>query len=384
MSVRLSKRTEIVKFSPIREIFDLASRTPGLTRLEVGQPDFHTPKYIREESKKAIDGGFIGYTPTNGLQETREAISSRLKTDYNLDYNPNSEIAVTIGASGALYLALRALINPGDEVLRPDPGFASYDEIVKDADGVPVTYKLDPTKNFCVDMENVESLITEKTRVIIINSPGNPVGNVIGKDQLKEFSVLAEKYDLIILSDEAYDKVIFDQEHVPTAQVAADKSRVVTIGSGSKTYAMTGFRIGYAAGDSAIIREIVKFQSLSSICPPYIGQKAYASAMSGSQEATAYMKEEYKKRRDYFTVELNKIPGFKCFVPEGAFYVFVDISAHNEDDWEFCRHLINQVKVTAIPGSSFGDVGKGYIRFSFATSMDELKNAIEKLRKHFL
>lgn len=383
MSVKLAKRTENVKFSPIREIFDLASRTPGLTRLEVGQPDFHTPAYIRDASKNAIDGGFIGYTPTNGLQETRDAVCMRLKKDYQLEYDPNSEVAITIGASGALYLALRALLDPGDEVLRPNPGFASYDEIVKDADGVPVQYGLDPDADFKVDFAEVERLINKKTKAIIVNSPGNPVGNVLSKAEIQEFVDLAEKHDLVILSDEAYDKVIFDIEHIPVALLANDRSRVLTIGSGSKNYAMTGYRVGFAAGAPELVREIVKFQSLSSICPSYIGQKSYAHALTGIQDETSFMRKEYQKRRDYFVNELNNIPGFKCFVPNGAFYAFTDISEINKDDWAFCRELIRDVKVTAIPGSSFGKNGTGYVRFSFATSMTELEKAIEKLRAHY-
>jgi aminotransferase len=382
MTIKLSKRVEVVKFSPIREIFDLASKTPGLTRLEVGQPDFKTPQYIRESSKSIIDGGFISYTPTSGLQETREAISNKLKEDYDLNYDPNREIAVTIGASGALYLSLRALLNVGDEVLRPDPGFASYDEIIKDADGIPKKYPLIPDRKFAIDFEALEELITEKTKALIVNSPGNPVGNIIDEKQLIKLVELAEKYDFIILSDEAYDKVIFDYEHLPTAKVAKDKSRVLMIGSSSKNYAMTGYRVGYAAGDAKLVAEIVKFQSLSSICPSFIGQRAYAAALNGPQDDTLAMKNEYQKRRDYFVEQLNQINGFKCQKPDGAFYAFVDISEITEDDWAFSKLLISEAKVTSIPGSSFGDVGKGYLRFSFATSMEILEEGIKKLKDY--
>ncbi|MDD4844147.1 MAG: pyridoxal phosphate-dependent aminotransferase [Anaerotignum sp.] len=383
MKNNLSDRTSKVKFSPIREIFDLASKTPGLTRFEVGQPDFATPIHIREASKSAIDEGLIGYTPTNGLQVTREAVSKRLSADFGLEYDPNSEIAITVGASGALYLALRALINPGDEVLRPDPGFATYDEIIKDADGIPVKYPLIPDKTFSVDVKVIESLISEKTKAIIINSPGNPCGNVIDEMQLEEIMDICEKHGLFVISDEAYDKIIYDQKHVPAALKAKDKYNVLTIGSSSKNYAMTGFRIGYAAGDKKLIAEIVKFQSLSSICADYVGQKAYAVALFEDQSETTKMVDEYNRRRQYFVSELNKIAGFNCSSPDGAFYVFVDISEHNPDDWAFTKYLIEQVKVTCIPGSSFGDVGKGFVRFSFATSMEVLHEGIEKLKKHF-
>lgn len=382
MTLKLSKRSEIVKYSPIREIFDLASKTPGLTRLEVGQPDFAPPEYIREASQRAINGGAIGYSPTNGLQETREAISNRLKLDYNLEYDPNKEIVVTVGASGALYLSLRALIDPGDEVLRPNPGFATYDEIIKDADGVPKQYPLLPDADFSIDFEALKALITDRTKAILINSPGNPVGNVLDQDQLEKLMDIAEEHDLIIISDEAYDRIIFDQKHIPIATLTSDKARVLTIGSSSKNYAMTGYRIGFAAGDSKLIGEIVKFQSLSMICPSFIGQKSYTEALNGPQDDTIAMKDEYLRRRDYFVDALNKIPGFKCFKPGGAFYAFVDVSAVSEDDWNFTRELISQAKVTCIPGSSFGSVGKGYVRFSFATSLETLEEGIGKLNDY--
>lgn len=382
MSVKLSKRSEIVKYSPIREIFDLASKTPGLTRLEVGQPDFAPPAYVREASQKAVNVGAIGYSPTNGLQETREAISSRLKTDYNLEYDPNREIVVTVGASGALYLSLRALINPGDEVLRPNPGFATYDEIIKDADGVPKQYPLLPDENFSIDFDALEALISDRTKAILINSPGNPVGNVLDEAQLKRLVEIADKNDLIIISDEAYDKIIFDQKHIPIATLTSDKSRVLTIGSSSKNYAMTGYRIGFAAGDPQLIGEIVKFQSLAMICPSFIGQKSYAAALNGPQDDTTAMKDEFLRRRDYFVDALNKIPGFRCFKPEGAFYAFVDVSAVSKDDWSFTKELISQAKVTCIPGSSFGSVGNGYVRFSFATSIEVLEEGIAKLNDY--
>ena len=383
MAIQLSERTKVIQASPIRKIFDMASKMTGLTRLEVGQPDFKTPKYILDATKEMMNDGFIGYSPTNGLPQTRAAVAERYKIDYGVEYDPNTQVVITHGASGALHLALRALVNPGDEVLRPDPGFASYDGIIKDADGVPVLYPLIPEKNFAVDFDALEKLITPKTKVIMLNSPSNPTGGVLDYDQLVRVNELAEKHDLYVLSDEAYDKVIFDQEHVPAAKAAKDPSRVITVGSGSKDYAMCGWRIGFAAGAPEIIGEIVKFQSLANICPNMLAQQAYAVGLTRPQEDTEAMRKEYQRRRDYFVTELNKIPGFKCAMPDGAFYVFVDISEHNPDDWAFAETLIKEAKITSIPGSSFGPTGKGFIRFSYATSMDVLKEAIQKLNKQF-
>lgn len=383
MALNLSVRTTSIHASPIRKIFDMASKMTGLTRLEVGQPDFNTPDYILEESKRVLDEGFIGYSPTNGLPQTRQAVAHRLKEDYGVEYDPNSEIVITHGASGALHFALRALVNPGDEVLRPDPGFASYDGIIRDADGIPVLYPLLPEKNFAVDMEALEDLISEKTKVLMLCSPSNPTGGVLDRSQLERINELAEKHDFYILSDEAYDKVIFDKEHVPAVAAAKDRSRVITVGSSSKDYAMCGWRIGFAAADAGIITEIVKFQSLANICPNIVAQKAYAKALTGPQDYTEYMRLEYQKRRDYFVDALNEVRGFKCPKPDGAFYVFVDISEHDPDDWAFAEYLIKNVKITSIPGSSFGPTGKGYIRFSFATSMEVLQEAVAKLKKEF-
>jgi aspartate/methionine/tyrosine aminotransferase len=383
MAIELSARTELIKASPIRKIFDLASKTEGLTRLEVGQPDFNTPDYILESAKEVLKDGFIGYSPTNGLPQTRQAVARRYKEDYGVDFNPDTEVVITHGASGALHLALRALVNPGDEVLRPDPGFASYDGIIRDADGIPVLYPLLPESKFSIDFEALEKCINAKTKVIMLNSPNNPTGGVLDGDQLRKVNELAEKHDFYILSDEAYDKVIYGRDHEPTVRFAENPSRVVTIGSASKDYAMCGWRIGFAAGDPKIIGEIIKFQSLANICPSMIAQKAYTMALTGPQNDTKKMKLEYQKRRDYFVDALNRIPGFKCAIPDGAFYVFVDISEHNEDDWAFAEFLIKDVKISCIPGSSFGPSGRGFIRFSYATSMAVLEEAIEKLTSRF-
>ena len=311
MDISISKRAEEIKASPIRRIFDLASQTEGLTRLEVGQPDFNTPDYILKTASEYMNSGFIGYSPTNGLPQTRKAVADRFKADYGIEYDPMSEVVITHGASGALHLALRALVDPGDEVLRPDPGFASYDGIIKDADGVPVLYPLLPEKEFAVDFDAFEKHITDKTKVVIINSPNNPAGSILTEDQLVRICDLAEKHDFFLFfSDEAYDKIIFDQDHVPAAVCTDNKSRVITVGSASKDYAMCGWRIGFAAGDSAVIGQIIKFQSLINICPSILAQQAYTAALNGPQEETEKMKEKYKERRDYFVRELNKIPGF--------------------------------------------------------------------------
>ncbi len=381
--MQISRRAEEIQASPIRRIFDLASQTEGLTRLEVGQPDFNTPAYILDEASAFQNQGFIGYSPTNGLPQTRKAVADRFNEDYGVEFDPASEVVITHGASGALHLALRALVNPGDEVLRPNPGFASYDGIIKDADGIPVLYPLVAEDGFSIDMEVFRSLISKKTKAVIINSPNNPTGSILSPEQLEQVCKLAWEHHFTVISDEAYDKVIFDQPHTPAVTCTPHRDVVLTVGSSSKDYAMCGWRIGFAAGPAALIGQIVKFQSLISICPNIVAQQAYAAALNGPQDETRRMRDEYKRRRDYFVKALNEIPGFSCDVPKGAFYVMADISEHDSDDWAFCEKMIQEVKVSCIPGSSFGSAGAGFIRFSYATSMDVLKEAIEKLKKHF-
>jgi len=304
-------------------------------------------------------------------------------TDYGVNFEPNSEIVIVGGASAAIYFTLRTIINPGDEVLRPDPGWPQYDGAIIDTGSIPINYPLLPNKEFAIDFDKLEELVIDKTKAIIINTPNNPTGGILNEEQLKKVYEFAVNNDIFIISDEAYDKIIYEKEHIPMQKIVDDKSRIITICSASKDFAMCGWRMGFVAGAKEIMTQITKFQSLTTICPNYVSQKAYAAALNGNQKTTLEMRNEYKRRRDYFVNALNKIHGFKCYLPKGAFYAFVDISQHMEDDLAFTRNLIENVKVTCVPGSCFGPTGKGFIRFSYASSIDILEEGIKRMEEAF-
>lgn len=384
MSLEFADRTKKVKLSPIREIFEMASRVPDLVRLEVGQPDLDTPVNIRNAGKSAIDEGHIGYTNSGGLDETRRALLNRLNTDYGITFDPIRESVITTGASAALYLTLRTLVGPGDEVLRPDPGWAQYDGVTTDCDGVPVLYPLLKESGFTrIDFEALNKLVSPKTKVMILCNPNNPAGSVLPKEELLKAYEFAKARNIYLISDEAYGSLIYSGSYVPLMSVVDDKKHIITMGSASKGYAMCGWRMGYVIGNSELCSHVTVFQSLTNLCPPYVSMKAYAAALADSQEPVRAMREEYAARREYFIRALNEIKGFKCCPPEGAFYAFVDVSELTDDDMAFCKHMIQNVKVTCIPGSSFGSMGKGYIRFSYAAGMDTLKEGIRRMKAAF-
>lgn len=384
MSLQFAKRTQTVKLSPIREVFEMAARTPGLVRLEVGQPDFPTPQHILDAARESLSGGHFGYSSSSGSDECRSALLKRMQEDYGISFNKDSEAVITVGASAALYLTLRTLIDPGDEVLRPNPGWAQYDGVTSDCDGVPVLYPLEEATGFTtIDFEALEALVTPKTKVMILCNPNNPCGSVLGREQLKKAYDFAVKHDIYLIADEAYSAIIYGDSFVPMLSVVDDKKRIITMGSASKNYAMCGWRMGFVIANAEICSRVTVFQSLTNLCPPVVSMVAYAAALSGPQDATAAMREEYARRRAYFIKALNEIKGFKCHEPEGAFYAFVDVSELTDNDTEFCKRLIGEVKVTGIPGSSFGSQGAGHVRFSYAASMEQLQEGIRRMKAAF-
>lgn len=384
MSLQFAKRTQVVKLSPIREVFEMAARTPGLVRLEVGQPDFPTPRHILDAAKESLAGGHFGYSSSSGSDECRSALLKRMQEDYDISFNKDNEAVITVGASAAMYLTLRTLIDPGDEVLRPNPGWAQYDGVTNDCDGVPVLYPLEASTGFStIDFDTLEKLVTPKTKVLILCNPNNPCGSVLDAEQLRKAYEFAVKHDIYILTDEAYSAIVYGDSFVPMLSVADDKKRIITMGSASKNYAMCGWRMGFVIANPEICSRVTVFQSLTNLCPPIISMKAFTAALSSSQEATIAMRDEYARRREFFVKALNEIKGFKCPEPQGAFYAFVDISELSDNDTEFCKKLISEVKVTCIPGSSFGSQGNGYVRFSYAASMEQLQEGVRRMKAAF-
>ncbi len=373
----ISDRCKNIKPSAIREIFNLA--TSNSINLGIGEPDFDTPKHIIEEAKKALDEGKTHYSPNNGIPELREEISNKLMEDYNINVDKDN-IIITCGASEALMLSIMSLVNRGDEVIVFNPSFVSYFSLVEFAEGKIVNINLDD--NFDIDLEQVKELIIKKTKLIIFNSPANPTGKVYDKETVKGLAEISEDYNLIIVSDEVYDKIIYDKKHYSPMKYT---DRCILINGFSKTYAMTGWRIGYLAVSDELNKELdlinnmIKIHQYSFACAPTFAQYGALAALRGSQECVKNMVNEFKRRRDLIYNGLKDI--FRVNKPEGAFYIFPDVSEYG-DGVKVAKILIKN-KVLCVPGIAFGDNGYNYVRFSYATKYEDIEKAIEIIRKIF-
>jgi aminotransferase len=379
----VADRCGMVQRSPIRAIFEIAERMTDVIRLEVGEPDFRTPDAILEAGRAAIAQGKIGYTAMTGNKDLREAIAARYASKFNLAVDPDSEILVTAGGAPALHFSLMVTANPGDEVLVPDPGFPNYRQVVKLLGCTPVLYPLreDPVRGFQLDPEAIRHMASPRTRAIIVNSPSNPTGGVIALEEARELGRIAEELDLTVISDEVYDALVYDGfRHVCLATIEGFAGRTITVGSASKTYAMTGWRIGYALAPAPILKYMATFQSLIDICANRISQVAYKDALSGvADDAVDAMREEFVARRDLVVAALNAIPGIHCPKPLGAFYAFANISELGMADVDFAREFLMRHKVTSVPGSGFGPNGEGHLRFSYASSQANLAEGMKRL-----
>jgi len=341
-----------------------------------GEPDFDTPEHIKRAAIEKINSGCTKYTQTRGIPELIEAIRNKFKKDNKIDYK-DSEIIVSSGAKMVLYEAIFAITNPGDEILIPDPYWVSYPSIVMLASGVPKFVK---TKNFKLVPEEIEKNITKKTKALIINSPNNPTGAVIDKKDLMEIADIAIKNDLIVISDEIYEKIIYDKQHESIASFPEMKERTITINGFSKSYAMTGWRLGYAAAKEEIIKEMLKIQEHSVSCIPYFVQYAGVVALNESQKCVSDMRDEFRKRRDYVLKRSSEL-GMPCCKPEGAFYAFMDHSEYNKDSMKFSEFLLDTARVAIIPGIAFGSLGESHIRMSYANSMKNLEKGFLNIEK---
>ena len=378
----VSKRAQQVKVSGIRRIFEIASKKEGCVRLELGEPDFDTPLFIREAAKKALDESFTHYTTTAGTVKLREIIAEKLKRENGITVHPQSGVVAVTGATNGMYLALQVTINPGDEVLIPEPLYPFYYHYVNMSGGIPVTYPLLEEKNFGIDLDLLEKVITPKTRMIIINSPSNPTGAVFSLEELKGVAKLAIKHDLLIVSDEVYEKIIYDgNKHYSIGSFPEVADRVITVNACSKTFAMTGWRVGYAAGREDIITEIAKFHAFVCTCVNSIAQRAAEAALQGGEEDIARMVTEYKERRDLLVDGLNSINGIECQRPKGAFYVFPNVKKLGRSSEELAMYLLEKANVATVPGNDFGKLGEGFLRMTFANSKENLKKAVERIGK---
>jgi aspartate/methionine/tyrosine aminotransferase len=351
-----------------------------LIHFELGEPDFDTPDHIKEAAKRALDEGLTHYTPNAGLLELREAIAEKLKKDNKIEADPATQICVTVGSQEAAYLAIMCTIEPGDEVLVPEPGYYTYRNCIEMAGGVPISLPLKSENAFRLDACDVEKKLSSKTKMLVLNSPCNPTGSTVTKSDLEALDELAARKDFLVLSDEIYEKIIYDgEEHHSMAAVSRDKDRVLTINGFSKAYAMTGWRIGYLVGSKAIVSAAVKMQQSALASATSFAQKGAVEALRGPQEPVAKMVKEFEKRRNVIIDGLNKVKGFSVAKPKGAFYAFVDVKKLGKPSTDLAEYLLNDGKVVTTAGAAFGESGEGYLRISYAASIDNINKGLRRI-----
>jgi aminotransferase len=381
--IEASKRVGTIPRSGIREIFDLARGVPDLIHFELGEPDFQMPNHVTEAAIQALREGFTRYTPNAGLEELREAISEKVRQQNGFEADPQGEIMVTAGAVNALSLSILSTINRGDEVVIPDPGYVSFAALVLLAEGVPVYVPLREEKDFRLIAEDVEKAISKKTRMIILNSPSNPTGGVELKEDLEGIAQLAVDNDTLVLSDESYERLVYPgNQHLSIAGLPEMRDRTISIFSFSKTYAMTGMRVGCMTGHKTLIQQMIKLQEHYVSCVNAVAQKAALAALRGPQDRVAEMLAEYTRRRDLLIDGLNESQLITCRKPAGTFYAFPNITKTGYDSNTIAQKLLNETKIVTVPGVAFGKSGEGYIRFSFATNIDNIRKAIDRLQNY--
>ncbi len=376
----LAERNIDVPASEIRKIFNKIIGRTDVFDMTVGIPDFDTPKHIKEAAKKAIDDGFTRYTHNAGYIEVREALAQKLKRDNNIEADPVSEMVLTAGGMGALVLANLVMVNPGDEVIYPDPGFVSHYAHIKLAGGIPVPVQLKKENGFGLLADDVDNKITPRTKLIVLNSPNNPTGGVTPNSELKRIAELCIENNIYVIADEAYEKFRYvDEDPLFIGSLPEMKERTVSIFSLSKTYAMTGWRIAVATGSSEIIGAMTKLQEHVIAMPTSIAQKAAAAAAVGPQDCVDEMLKTFRKRRDLITKGLNDIEGVDIAPPGGAFYAFPDVSAYGIKSYDLVHKILNETNVVTVHGTAFGKYGEGFLRLCYAVSTERINEALNRL-----
>ncbi len=378
----LSDKIVSIEPSGIRKFFDIVNEMKDAISLGVGEPDFDTPWHIREEGIYSLERGRTFYTSNAGLKELKEEIAAYLDRRFDLPYDPGHEIVVTIGGSEAIDAAFRAMLNPGDEVLLPQPSYVSYEPCIVLADGVPVPIALREEDGFKLTKELLLGAITDKTKILVMPFPNNPTGAIMTKEDLEEIvDVIIEK-DLFVISDEIYSELTYGSNHVSIASFPGMKERTIVINGFSKSYAMTGWRLGYACGPRVIMDQILKIHQYAIMCAPTTSQYAAVSALKKGDADVERMRTAYNQRRNYLMRRFDKM-GLQCFEPFGAFYVFPSIKEFGLTSEEFATRLLQKEKVAVVPGTAFGTSGEGYVRISYAYSIEDLKEALERV-EHFI
>jgi len=376
----ISNRVQQIPPSGIRRFFDIAATMENVISLGIGEPDFVTPEPVLEAGIASLRAGHTHYTSNHGTIELRSGISHHLKHLYGVEYDPALEILITVGVSEAMYLALTAILNPGDEVIVPQPCFVSYAAEVSLAGGTPVPIATRVENNFQVTAREIESAITRRTKAVLIGYPNNPTGAVLERQTLEEIARVAQKHDLLLVSDEIYDRLVYDIEHTCVPSLPGMWERTILLGGFSKAYAMTGWRLGYAAAPPEILGAMKKIHQYTIMSAPTIAQEAALVALKQGEEAVEEMRQRYDRRRRLIVDGFNNI-GLKCFEPRGAFYAFPSVRGSGMDDAEFAERLLDEERVAVIPGRAFGIGGAGYVRCSYATAYEKIEQALERVAR---
>lgn len=376
----LSDKVVEIEPSGIRKFFDIVSEMKDAISLGVGEPDFDTPWHIRDEGIYSLERGKTFYTSNAGLMELREEIAAYLKRRVNVSYDPKTEMLITVGGSEAIDLALRAMINPGDEVLIPQPSYVSYLPCAVLADAVPVIINLKEENEFRLTKEELLEHITPKTKILVLPFPNNPTGAIMERKDLEAIAEVVIEHDLFVISDEIYSELTYKEEHVSIASLPGMRERTILINGFSKAYAMTGWRLGYACGPSIIMEQMVKIHQFAIMCAPTNSQYAAVDALKNGDEDVKVMREAYNQRRRYLMHRFEEM-GLQCFEPYGAFYVFPSIKEFGMTSDEFATRFLEEEKVAVVPGTAFGACGEGFLRISYAYSLENLKVALERLER---
>jgi aminotransferase len=376
----ISQRASYLSPSGIRKFFDLLASMEGVISLGVGEPDFATPWHIREAAIQSLEKGYTMYTSNLGIPELREELSRHLKNHYNVEYDPATELLITVGVSEALDLAMRAILDPGDEVIIPDPCFVAYDACVILAGGIPVPVPTNEEDSFELSAAAVAARITSKTRAIFIGYPANPTGAVMPRNKLLEIAELAKRYGLMVVSDEIYAKLVYGIDHTCVAALPGMKENTILLGGFSKAYAMTGWRIGYAAAPKEVVAAMTKIHQYTMMCAPTMAQVAALEALKSGENSAIEMVEDYNRRRLVIVQGLNDI-GLPCFEPKGAFYAFPSVKRTGLSSEDFAEKLLTEEKVAVVPGTAFGRCGEGYIRCCYATSLADIEEALARMKR---
>lgn len=377
-----SRRTQLLRPSGIRQLFDLAQSMGDVISLGIGEPDFDTPLHIREAAKEALDAGYTRYTPNNGFPDLRDALAAKVARVNGLDYTSQEVLVSDGGCTGALLLALLALVDPGDEVILGDPGFVVYEAATRIVGATPVAVPVRERNDFRLIPADVARAVTSKTKLILLNSPANPTGGVQRREDLAGIAEVATQHDLFVVSDEVYEMMLYDGvRHQSVAAFDEMRDRTVTVNSFSKTYAMTGWRVGYAVGARAIIDQMITLQQFTMVHAPAVSQRAALAALTGPQDSIERMVAVFNDRRRFLVSRLNEIEGFRCPTPTGAFYAFPNVAELGMTSEALAQYLLQTGRVAVVPGSAFGVSGEGYLRLSYAQPLTKLEEACNRIER---